>query len=170
MTELSHRLSSWELSQKILEMGKTGVYRESVFEALRPYATKKQIGLAIAHAKHGGLHSVPQMRDLELGTYYQVDLAQYQRWQPTLSETLPLMADGDLAQQLLLFHRTLGQMLGIIRLFWMGLAIAGLLSLLAGWSRLGCGTLGGAITLALVWGLQRHWLQHQAPKPESPKA
>lgn len=161
MPESSRRLSSLELSQKILEMGKTGVYRESVFEALRPYATKKQIREAIAHAKHGGLHSVPKLRDADLGTYYQVDLAQYQQWQPALQEALPLMAAGDLAQQMLETRRSLERMVNLAGLFWMGLAIAGCLCLFGGWSRLGFGSLGGAASVALMWGVQRQWLQRK---------
>ncbi|NER00678.1 MAG: hypothetical protein F6K30_28960 [Cyanothece sp. SIO2G6] len=75
---ISRRLSVPELSQRILMMAKTGVYRESIFAALHPLATKKNIRLAIAQAKQFGLHSVAALRDDELGTYYQVDLTQYQ--------------------------------------------------------------------------------------------
>lgn len=163
MIEPSRRLSSLELSQKILEMGKTGVYRESVFEALRPYATKKQIREAIAHAKHCGLHSVPSLRDNTLGTYYQLDLVKYQTVEPTLQDTLPLMEQGELAQQLLSTTRTLNQILALTRMAWMGLAIAACLSFLLGSHRLGFGTLSGAASIALLWGIQQQWVRRSPP-------
>ncbi|MBD1911896.1 MULTISPECIES: hypothetical protein [unclassified Leptolyngbya] len=155
MTDLSRRLSTLELSQRILDMGRTGVYRESVFEALQPYATKRQIREAIAHAKQFGLHSVAPMRDSELGTYYQLDLAKYQSAQPTLKETLPLMQKGDLAQQLLQQNQALERMLTLTQSFWMVLAIAGVSSILIGWSRFGFGALSGAVSVAVLWGIQR---------------
>lgn len=160
MTDLSRRLSTLELSQKILEMGRTGVYRESVFEALQPYATKRQIREAIAYAKQFGLHSVAPMRDSELGTYYQLDLAKYQRAQPTLKETLPLMQKGDVAQQLLERDRALERVLLFTQSFWMILAIAGVSSLLMGWSRFGFGALSGAVSVAVLWGVQRQITRH----------
>ena len=48
MSQLAPRLSETELSQRILAMAKTGVYRESIFEAFRSLATKRQIRQAIA--------------------------------------------------------------------------------------------------------------------------
>jgi len=159
MTDSSRRLSTLELSQKILDMGKTGVYRESVFEALQPYATKRQIREAIAHAKQLGLHSVAQMRDAELGTYYQLDLAKYQAVQPSLQEILPLMQKSDLAQHLLETNRAMEQMLGVTRLFWMVLAIAGASSFLVGWTRFGFGAVSGAVSVAILWGIQRRLMQ-----------
>lgn len=163
MTDLTRRLSTLELSQKILEMGKTGVYRESVFEALQPFATKRQIREAIAYAKQFGLHSVARLRDTELGTYYQLDLVKYQTIQPTLQDTLPLMQAGELAQQLLQTHQTVERMLLLSRGFWMGLAIAGILGLLLGWSRFGFGALSGAVSVALLWGIQQRWTRRQLP-------
>lgn len=160
MTDLSRRLSTLELSQKILEMGRTGVYRESVFEALQPYATKRQIREAIAYAKQFGLHSVAPMRDSELGTYYQLDLAKYQRAQPTLKDTLPLMQKGDVAQQLLERDRALERVLMLTQSFWMILAIAGVSSILMGWSRVGFGALSGAVSVAVLWGIQRQITRH----------
>jgi hypothetical protein len=159
MIEPSRRLSSLELSQKILEMGKTGVYRESIFEALHPYATKKQIRAAIAHAKQCGLHSVANLRDDTLGTYYQLDLVKYQTLKPTLQDTLPLMEQGELAQQLLSTTRTLHQVLAFTRMAWMALAIAACLSFLLGSNRLGFGTLSGAVSIAFLWGVQQQWVR-----------
>jgi len=159
MTDSTRRLSALELSQKILEMGKTGVYRESIFEALQPYATKRQIREAIAHAKQLGLHSVAKMRDHELGTYYQLDLARYQTVQPTLQDTLPLLEKSDLAQQVLASHHTLNRLMGLTRSFWMLLAIAGISGILMGWSRFGFGALSGAVSVAILWGIQQQLLR-----------
>jgi hypothetical protein len=89
MSPLAPRLSETELSQRILEMAKTGVYRESIFEAFRSLATKRQIRQAIAHAKQFGLYSVRDLRDEELGTYYQVDLAKYDSFQAALKAAVP---------------------------------------------------------------------------------
>ena len=69
---ISRRASVPELSRQVLEMATTGVYRESIFEALQPLATKKSIRLAIAHAKQFGMYSVAELRDDVLGTYYQI--------------------------------------------------------------------------------------------------
>jgi hypothetical protein len=84
MPQIVPRLSETELSQRILDMAKTGVYRESIFEAFQSLATKQQIRRAIAHAKQFGLYSVRQHRDDELGTYYEVDLAKYQSFRRLL--------------------------------------------------------------------------------------
>jgi hypothetical protein len=66
-------LSTAELRQRILEMAQSGVYRQSIFEALRPYARRRQISIAIASARRFGLHSVANLRDPQLGTYYELD-------------------------------------------------------------------------------------------------
>lgn len=120
MSVITRRLSLVELSQSILEMAKTGVYRESVFEALRPVATKKQISLAIAHAKQFGLHSVADLRDTELGTYYQLDLVKYQSLQQAIHTTIPLDQDDDLVKRVMDARLTIKIMLTISG----GLAIA----------------------------------------------
>jgi hypothetical protein len=77
-----------ELGQRVLAMAKTGVYRESIFEALQPMATKRQIREAIALAKAFGLQSNPKLRDPELGTYYQVSLQQYESFQSAVQASL----------------------------------------------------------------------------------
>ena len=48
-------------------MARTGVYRQSVFEAFRSMATQRQIRDAIAQAKQFGLYTVSSLRDAELG-------------------------------------------------------------------------------------------------------
>lgn len=65
-------LSTSELRQRILEMAQSGVYRQSIFEALRPYARRRQISIAIASARRFGLQSVANLRDPQLGTYYEL--------------------------------------------------------------------------------------------------
>ncbi|MGF1496658.1 MAG: hypothetical protein ACFB8W_07515 [Elainellaceae cyanobacterium] len=95
MTLLTQRPSVSELSLRVLDMAKTGVYRESVFEALQPLATQKQIRLAIAHAKKFGLHSVASLRDAELGTYYQVDQAIYQARKQAIHQVPDSDRDSD---------------------------------------------------------------------------
>jgi len=75
MTLDTQRLSATELTGRILDMARTGVYRQSVFEAFRSMATQRQIRDAIAQAKQFGLYTVSSLRDAELGTYYQVEPA-----------------------------------------------------------------------------------------------
>jgi hypothetical protein len=80
-----------DLTRRILEMATTGVYRGSIFEALAPIATQRQIRQAIAHAKQFGLHSVRSLRDGELGTYYQVEPQKYASFQTAIAAAVPLM-------------------------------------------------------------------------------
>ncbi len=68
-----HHLSLTDLTQRILEMSETGIYRESIFEVFHSLATKKDVRRAIAYAKTLGLYSVASLRDETLGTYYELD-------------------------------------------------------------------------------------------------
>ena len=108
---LTTRLSMNELTESILEMAQTGVYRESLFEVFRPVATKKQIKSAIALAKQFGLHTDASLRDDELGTYYQVDARMLQSFQAAISDSLMLSAGDDMAQKVMLATRTIKLML-----------------------------------------------------------
>lgn len=108
---LTTRLSMNELTERILEMAQTGVYRESLFDAFRPVATKKQIKSAIALAKQFGLHSDASLRDAELGTYYQVDSRMVQSFQSAIAGSLMLSAGDDMAQKVTLATRTVKLML-----------------------------------------------------------
>ena len=105
------RLSINELTGRILEMAQTGVYRESLFETLKPVATKKQIKAAIALAKQFGLHSDPTLRDGELGTYYQADVQKVVSFQSSIQNSLMLSAGDDMAQKMMLATRIVKLML-----------------------------------------------------------
>lgn len=110
-SKITMRLSMNELTERILEMAQTGVYRESLFEAFRPVATKKQVKSAIALAKQFGLHSNPALRDAELGTYYQVDSRRLETFRSAISNTLELSAGDDIAQKFMLATRIVRLML-----------------------------------------------------------
>jgi hypothetical protein len=148
------RLSVSELSQKILEMATTGVYRESIFEALQP-ATKKQIREAINHAKRFGLCSVASLRDPELGTYYQLDVAKYKTLQHALHSPVHLGKDVELVQRLTAMMQTLEQMLNLAK------SLAGLLSLLtllcwvSGWHSVSWACFSAAVSAIVLWQVQR---------------
>jgi hypothetical protein len=162
MSLITKRSSIPELSQHILEMARTGVYRESVLEALRPLATQKDIRLAIAHAKKFGLHSVAGLRDAELGTYYEVDLQKYE----TLKAGIHLVAAPNASnavapvplnstQQLVETTLALRLMLTTVK----GVAIALLLlagaSFVLGWQQMSTSLFTGAMSAIAIWMLQK---------------
>jgi hypothetical protein len=155
MSAIAKRSSVSELTHQILEMGKTGVYRESVFEALGPLATKKQIRLAITHAKKFGLHSVANLRDAELGTYYQVDLTTYQSLKHSIDTIAP--EDGSNAvARLVDATSTVTLMLTTAK----GLAIALLLlasaCLITGYQQISFNLLVSATSIGSLWVLQKN--------------
>ncbi len=155
MSIITRRLSVPELSQQILEMAKVGVYRESVFEALQPLATKKQIGAAIAHAKRFGLHSVASLRDDELGTYYQVDLVKYQSLAHAIATPANLGDDADLIERVMDATSAVQRMLTIAKSLAILLGVVGVICLLEDRHQLGTGLLSGAISASGIWALQR---------------
>ncbi|MBD2462059.1 hypothetical protein H6G89_13475 [Oscillatoria sp. FACHB-1407] len=155
MSVISKRSSVSELSQQILEMAKAGVYRESVFEALRPTATKKQIGLAIAHAKQFGLHSVATLRDPELGTYYEVDLAKYQSLQHALHSTVVPNDTNDLVTKVVDATVVVRLMLATVRGLAIGSLLLGIACLIAGQQHIGFGLLTSAASASLIWAIQK---------------
>ncbi|NET32239.1 MAG: hypothetical protein F6K19_09570 [Cyanothece sp. SIO1E1] len=155
MSVIARRLSGPELTQRVLEMSKTGVYRESVFEALRPVATKKQIGAAIAHAKRFGLHSVASLRDAELGTYYELDLVKYRSSQSAISTTALFDGEDDLVKQMMHATLTIKMMLAIASSLTIGLTAMGAICLATGRSQTGLGIWLGAASAAGIWALQR---------------
>jgi hypothetical protein len=158
MSLITRRFSVSELSQKILEMATTGVYRESVFEALQPVATKKQISEAIAHAKQYGLHSVASLRDPELGTYYQLDPVKFEALFPTLHATPP-GKDADLMQRLTNATRTTQHMLMLAQAFGLVLLLSGFAAWLTGLHQLSFGFWGASMSAILLWRLQRQLSQ-----------
>lgn len=155
MNPITRRLSVSELSEQILEMAKTGVYRESVFEALQPLATQRQIRTAIAHAKRFGLHSVASLRDAELGTYYQLDWVKYQANQHLLHASEYLGKDADLLKRVTEAQQTARRMLVLARGLAIVLGLASLSCGILGQRPIGLMLLGGTIAAGLLWGLQR---------------
>jgi hypothetical protein len=154
MTQLAPRLSETELSQRILDMAKTGVYRESIFEAFQSSATKKQIRRAIAHAKQFGLYSVRQLRDAELGTYYEVDLKKYQSFQAALEANVHLPAEDDLAAQILASTRAIRAMLAISGSLGILFLLLGGVCLLTGHLQSGRFAWVSAASIGGIWLLQ----------------
>jgi len=155
MTPISRRLSIPELSQRILDMAKTGVYRESVFEALQSLATKKQIGVAIAQAKQLGLHSVASLRDEELGTYYEVDLVKYQSLKEARRTSIPLDENGDLVKQITEMASTIRIMVLVTGGMALGLGGITLLCFLSGHPHWGIETAVSLICVTGLWAFQR---------------
>ncbi|MEM6521633.1 MAG: hypothetical protein AAF722_20145 [Cyanobacteria bacterium P01_C01_bin.70] len=165
MSQFAPRLSETELSQRILEMAKTGVYRESIFEAFRSLATKQQIRQAIAHAKQFGLYSVRDLRDAELGTFYQVDLAKYQSFQAALKAAVPLPAGDDLAAQMLAATQAIRVMLAIASRCTLFFFIVGSLCLLTGHLQSGRFAWVGAASIGSIWLLQQWWARNHTHHP-----
>ncbi len=160
---IAPRLSEMELSQRILEMAKTGVYRESIFEAFQPLATKRQIRAAIGHAKQFGLYSVRDLRDPDLGTYYEVDLAKYQSFQAALKAAVPLQPGDDLAAQILTALQVIRGMLAIAgSLALSGLILGGFL-LVTGHLESGRLAWLVATTSGGLWLLQQAWMRSRLP-------
>jgi hypothetical protein len=160
MTNLTRRLSVPELSEQVLQMAMTGVYRESVFEALQPLATKQQIRRSIAHAKRFGLHSVASLRDAELGTYYQLDETKYQALKHKLHAPESFGEDAELVQRVT--HAT--QI--VQRMLMAATVLAGVLGLLSaiggitGHWQASIALFSSAIGVVGLWGLQR-WIATQ---------
>jgi hypothetical protein len=144
-----------DLTRRILEMATTGVYRGSIFEALAPIATQRQIRQAIAHAKQFGLHSVRSLRDGELGTYYQVEPQKYDSFQTAIAAAVPL--DGnDLAAQMVQTTQTLRAMLAVAGLGAITLLLFGGVCLVTGHLTSGRLAWVGAASSGGVWLLQRY--------------
>lgn len=155
MNGITRRLSISELSEQILEMAKTGVYRESVFEALRPLATQQQIRTAISHAKRFGLHSVAGLRDRELGTYYQLDLVKYQASQHLLHASQYLGKDADLLKRVAEAQESVRRMLALARGLAIVLGLASFSSAILGKSQVSLMLMSGTIAVVILWALQR---------------
>lgn len=160
MTHVTSRLSETELSQRILAMAKTGVYRESILETFQSLATKRQIRSAIAYAKQFGLYSIRGLRDPDLGTYYQVDLSKYQSFQAALKASIPLVPSDDLAAQILASTQAIRAMLAIAGLSAMGLLIAGGICLLTEHLQSGRVAWTGAASIGGIWMLQKARVRH----------
>jgi len=155
MTVITKRASVSELSQQILQMAKTGVYRESVFEALQPLATKKQIRLAIAYAKQFGLHSVAAFRDQELGTYYALDIQRYESLKKAIGTQLVPEDDLDVMTQLVDTTVTVRLMLATVKSLVLVFLLGSALCLITGQQHISLGLVIAAVSAGLIWTLQK---------------
>lgn len=155
MSLTTQRLSTSELTGRILEMAQTGIYRESIFETFRPVATKRQIRSAIAQAKQFGLHSVAALRDGELGTYYQVEHSKYQIFQEAIRTTSSLAAGEDLGQQIISTTRAIKAMLVVAGGSALGLFAIGSVCLLSGHTQSGSTFWLGSVLAGGLWLVQR---------------
>lgn len=157
MPQTAQRLSDSELSQRILEMAKTGVYRESIFETFHSFATKKQIRCAIAHAKQLGLYSVKDLRDSELGTYYQLNADKYQSFRAALKASVPMTVGDDLAAQMLAMTQSIRRMLAIAGSFTIFFLVLGGVCFVTGHLQSGRFAWMSAASIGSVWLLQHRW-------------
>ena len=159
MPHSTPRLSETELSHRILDMAKTGVYRESIFEAFQSLATKRQIRSAIAHTKQFGVYSIRHLRDPELGTYYQVDIAKYQSFQAALKAAVPLEAGDDLAARILASTQAIRAMLAISGSCAIGFLVLGGICLVTGHLQSGRLAWVSAASIGGIWMLQQTWVR-----------
>ncbi|MEM9452131.1 MAG: hypothetical protein AAGA75_26880 [Cyanobacteria bacterium P01_E01_bin.6] len=153
MTVQSRTANVTELSQRILDMSKTGVYRESIFEALQPLATKKSIRIAIARAKKFGLHSVASLRDETLGTYYQLDTEKYTSLHHALDSPMP-HEDEALLERAIAANLALNRMLMVAKGIAFALLMGGLGCWVIGQRDASAGLMIGAASAAGTWALQ----------------
>ena len=159
MPHTSPRLSETELSQRILDMAQTGVYRESIFEAFRSLATKQQIRSAIAYTKQFGLYSIRNLSDPELGTYYQVDPAKYQSFQAALKAAVPLANGDDLAARILASTQAIQALLAISGSCAIGFLLVGGFCLVTGHLQSGRLAWVSAASIGGIWLIQRTWVR-----------
>ncbi|MGB3138553.1 MAG: hypothetical protein WBG38_04365 [Nodosilinea sp.] len=148
--------SPLDLTDRVLTMAKTGVYRQSVFEALGPVATRRQIRDAIAQAKQFGLYTVSALRDDDLGTYYQVETASYEAFQAA-AKALAGSQPQNLADQVVATRAALETMLTAVAGSALGLGLLGGWCLLDGQTQLGRGLWLGAVVAGGLWSVQR-WI------------
>jgi len=153
---LATTLSMNELTGRILEMAQTGVYRESLFDAFKPVATKKQIKEAIALAKQFGLHTDPALRDSDLGTYYQADLQKAASFQTAIQSSLMLSAGDDMAEKMLLATRTIRLMLVVSGGGAIALLLIGISYLLSGKSEAAAMWWTSALCTGGIWLWQKN--------------
>ncbi|MEA5450244.1 hypothetical protein VB780_16810 [Leptolyngbya sp. CCNP1308] len=150
-------MSTLDLTDRVLTMAKTGVYRQSVFEALGPIATRRQIRDAIAQAKQFGLYTVSALRDEDLGTYYQVEAANYESFQAASKALAAGAPPENLATQIVVTHAALQAMLTTVAGSTLGLGLLGGWCLIDGHTQLGRGLWLGAVVAGGLWGVQR-WI------------
>lgn len=167
MAALSTRLSLTELSQRILEMATTGVYRESLFETFKPVATKRQIRDAIAMAKQFGLQSDPNLRDADLGTYYQADLQTYEAFQTALESSVTFVAGEDIALRIAETTRMIQIMVRLVAGVAIALVGLGGLCVVSGQWRTGVIFWSCALCSGGIWSLQKGLAQQVMANPKT---
>lgn len=171
-----NRLSLTDLTQRILEMSETGIYRESIFEVFHSMTTKKDVRRAIAYAKTLGLYSVASLRDDTLGTYYQLNPEVYRQrkhavgdielWEEKqkrdaeaklqLVSTVNEAMSGEVAQT-----RIVQDLLSVVRRVTGLLLLLSLLFGVSGQSYLAGAGFYGALGAAATWQLQRLWVRRR---------
>jgi hypothetical protein len=156
MAKLATQLSMNELTGRILDMAQTGVYRESLFEAFQPVATKRQIKAAIALAKQFGLHTDPSLRDVELGTYYQSDSQKLASFQAIIQNSVMLSAGDDLAQRVQIATQTVKLMLLVSGASAIALTLLGGGYVLAGKSEAAAAWWTSALCAGGIWVWQKN--------------
>lgn len=149
------QMSMNELTGRILDMAQTGVYRESLFEAFKPVATKKQIKAAIALAKQFGLQTDPALRDAELGTYYQSDIQKVTTFQTHIQHSVQLSAGEDMAERVLKATRTVKLLLLVSGGSAIALLLLGISYLFAGKSEAAAIWWTSALCMGGVWVWQK---------------
>ena len=156
-----------ELSQRILEMAATGVYRESIFETFKPLATKKQISSAIALAKQFGLRTDARLRDPELGTYYHADPEQVHQYQALTTTAITLTAEDDVAQRMKIAVQTLHAAVSIAGAVTIVLVVIGSLCVLSGRLINGAVVYCSAFWTGMIWLIQRQLIQKALLPPNA---
>lgn len=155
MTLETQRLSATELTGRILDMARTGVYRQSIFEAFRSMATQRQIRDAIVQAKQFGLYTVPSLRDEELGTYYQIEPAKYKSFLQVSKTGIAPQTSEDLADYMVRTNQAIRTMLTAVAGCTVGLGLTGGWCLLSGQLQTGRLLWLGALVAGGLWGVQR---------------
>ena len=167
---MSAQLSMNELTGRILDMAQTGVYRESLFEAFRSIATKRQVRESITLAKQFGLRSDPSLRDAELGTYYQVDPGKVQSFQSAIQNAITLQPGDDLAQQIQLAMRTVKLMLLVSGASAIALLLVGASYVLAGRAEAAAAWWTSALCAGGIWLWQKTVAKPAAIGSSCPKS
>lgn len=154
MSTTAAPLTETELTQRILEMAQTGVYRESILTTFAPHASKRKIRSAIAQAKQFGLYSVASLRDPELGTYYQAESSRLEAFKSAIALTGPLKGE-DWNQRLIDDMHTIRAMLAVVAISTVGLFGCGSVLLLRGASHTGGMLWLMAALVGIIWTLQK---------------
>ena len=157
MTHVSDlaQLQEVELSQRILEMARAGVYRESLFDTFKGMASKRQVRAAIATAKQFGLRSDPALRDTDLGTYYHIDPQRYDSFQTLLESAVSPVATDDVATRLRKLTEAVQVLVRVSGGVAMVLLAGGSLCVLNGQLTLAATVWSASLAVALVWMLQK---------------